>query len=282
MSELLHTLSLYLSYDFVRYALITGVLVALCASLLGVSLVLRRFAFMGDGLSHAAFGAMAVAAVIGLSDEMLLVLPVTILFAVLLLRKGERARVQGDAALAMLSAGAMAFGYLLLHLFSPSANIAGDVCSTLFGSTSILTLSARDVWISFIMSAAVVLVTLLFHHQIFALTFDETFARATGLPAGRYNLLLAIITAVTIVLTMRLVGALLTSALIVFPALSAMRLCRSFRGVLTASALLSILSALVGILLSMLAGTPTGATIVLTELFCFVICSLLHRLRRQA
>lgn len=270
MTDLLHMLGEYLKYPFVQYAFITGVLIALCSSVLGVTLVLKRYSFMGDGLSHVAFGAMAVAAVLSITDEMLIVLPVTVVTAVFLLKNGQSARMRGDAALAMVSVGAMALGYLLLNLFSPSSNVSGDVCSSLFGSTSILTLSGSDVAVCAAMSLLVLAVVVLFYHKIFAITFDETFARATGVNTGAYNLIIAVITAVIIVLAMNLVGALLTSALIIFPALSAMRVFRSFRGVMICSAAVSVCCAALGILISIAASTPVGATIVLVDLVCFL------------
>lgn len=270
MTDLLHMLGEYLKYPFVQYAFITGVLIALCSSVLGVTLVLKRYSFMGDGLSHVAFGAMAVAAVLSITDEMLIVLPVTVVTAVFLLKNGQNARMRGDAALAMVSVGAMALGYLLLNLFSPSSNVSGDVCSSLFGSTSILTLSASDVAVCAVMSLLVLAVVVLFYHKIFAITFDETFARATGVNTGAYNLIIAVVTAVIIVLAMNLVGALLTSALIIFPALSAMRVFRSFRSVMICSATVSVCCAALGILISIAASTPVGATIVLVDLVCFL------------
>lgn len=265
----------YLQYPFVRYALIVGVLIAFCASLLGVTLVLKRFSYIGDGLSHVAFGAMAIASVLNLTNEMLLVLPLTVLSAILLLRTGQNARIKGDAAIAMISVGALAFGYLLMNLFGASSNLAGDVCSTLFGSTSILTLTARDVWISAALSLVVIVLYVLFYHRIFAVTFDESFAKATGIRVERYNLLIASITAVIIVLAMKLVGSLLISALVIFPALSAMRLFRSFRAVTVCAAALSVGSALVGLVISILAGTPVGATIVAVDAAVFGLCWVL-------
>ena len=270
MTDLLHMLGEYLKYPFVQYAFITGVLIALCSSVLGVTLVLKRYSFMGDGLSHVAFGAMAVAAVLSVTDEMLIVLPVTVVTAVFLLKNGQNARMRGDAVLAMVSVGAMALGYLLLNLFSPSSNVSGDVCSSLFGSTSILTLSGSDVAVCAVMSLLVLAVVVLFYHKIFAITFDETFARATGVNTGAYNLIIAVVTAVIIVLAMNLVGALLTSALIIFPALSAMRVFRSFRSVMVCAATVSVCCAALGILISIAASTPVGATIVLVDLVCFL------------
>lgn len=270
----------YLSYSFVRYAFIAGVLTALCSSLLGVTLVLKRYSFIGDGLSHVAFGAMAIAAVLSVKTELIVVLPVTVLCAVLLLKTGANARIKGDAALAMLSVGSMACGYLLLNMFSASANVSGDVCSTLFGSTSILTLTQTDVWVCVIMSALVILTYVLFYNKIFAVTFDENFARATGVNAAAYNLLIAVITAVIIVLAMNLVGALLTSALMIFPALSAMRVFHTFRQVVLCSAVVAVISSAAGILISIVLSSPVGATIVVVDLLVFGGFSAAGRIMR--
>ena len=260
----------YFAYPFVRYAFIVGTLIALCSSLLGVTLVLKRFSFIGDGLSHVAFGGIALAAVLGISNEMLLVLPVTVIAAVLLLRTGQNTRIKGDAAIAMLSVGALAIGYLLMNLFSTSSNISGDVCSTLFGSTSILTLKPYEVWLCVALSIAVVVIFVLFYNKIFAVTFDENFAVATGINASRYNLMIAIVIAVIIVLAMNLVGSLLISALVIFPALSAMRVFKSFLSVTICSAVLSVCCALAGLLISIVAGTPVGSTIVAADIVAFL------------
>lgn len=272
MSELLDKLALYLQYPFVRYAIIVGVLIALCSSLLGVTLVLKRYSFIGDGLSHVAFGAMAIAAIAGLTNEMPLVLLITVISAVLLLRTGQNAKIKGDAAVAMVSVGALAIGYLLMNLFSKSGNLSGDVCSTLFGSTSILTLSKTEVWICCALSVVVVAIFLFFYHKIFSVTFDENFARATGTKAGLYNLLIAIVIAVIIVLAMNLVGSLLISALVIFPALAAMRLFRSFLSVTVFAAIFSVVCALLGLLTAVVAGTPVGSTIVAVDIVAFAAC----------
>ena len=269
---MLETLARYLEFPFVRYALIVGVLIALCSSLLGVTLVLKRFSFIGDGLSHVAFGAMAVASVLKITNHTVLILPVTIIAAVLLLRTGAHTKIKGDAAIAMISVGALAFGYLIMNRFSTSANISGDVCSTLFGSTSILTLSMRDVTLCAVLCAIVVILFVVFYHKIFAVTFDEDFASATGVNVRRYNLLIAVIIAVIIVVAMNLVGSLLISALVIFPALSAMRLFGNFRAVTICSAVLSVVCAFAGIIISILAGTPVGSTIVAVDVLVFVIC----------
>lgn len=276
-NDMPEALSFYLSYPFVRYALIVGTLIALCSSLLGVTLVLKRFSFIGDGLSHVAFGAMAVATVLHLTSSTLFVMPVTILAAVLLLQSGQNTKIRGDAAIAMLSVGALALGYLVLSLFSTSANISGDVCSTLFGSASILTLTSGEVWLCVILSVTVVVWFVLFYNRIFSVTFDENFARATGMKAGRYNLWIAVVTAVIIVLAMNLVGSLLISALVIFPALSAMRVIENFKGVVICSAVISVSCAILGMLLSILYSTPVGATIVTVNIAAFFLCCLLGK-----
>ena len=279
MTAILEKIAFYWPYPFVRYALIVGVLIALCSSLLGVTLVLKRFSFIGDGLSHVAFGAMAIAAVLGLTDDMPQTLGVTVVCAVLLLRTGQNTKIKGDAAIAMISVGALAIGYLLMNLFSTSSNLSGDVCSTLFGSTSILTLSKSEVWLCAGLSVVVVAAFLLYYNKIFAVTFDEDFAKAVGTKADLYNLLIAVIVAVVIVLAMNLVGSLLISALVIFPALSAMRLFQNFRSVTVCSAVLSVSCAALGILVSILAGTPVGSTIVAVDILAFLICSVLGRVR---
>ena len=265
-------LMLYLEYPFVRYALIVGVLIALCSSLLGVTLVLKRFSFIGDGLSHVAFGAMAISGILGVTNDTLVVLPITIVCAVLLLKTGQNTKIKGDAAIAMISVGALALGYLLMNIFSTSSNLSGDVCSTLFGSTSILTLKKEEVWLCAILSIVVVLFFILFYNKIFDVTFDENFARSAGTKVDLYNLIIAIIIAVIIVLAMNLVGSLLISALIIFPALSAMRLFNSFKRVTICSAVISVICAFSGIVISILAGTPVGSTIVAVDVVVFFIC----------
>ena len=279
--NIFETLSGYFQFPFVRYALIAGVLIALCSSLLGVTLVLKRFSFIGDGLSHVAFGAMSVATVFSMSNNMLIVMPVTILSAILLLRKNGTKNVRGDAALAMISVGALALGYLILNVFSKSANLSGDVCSTLFGSTSILTLKVSEVWLCVGMSALVLVIFTFFYNKIFAVTFDESFAAATGTPTGIYDMIIAVVTAVVIVLAMNLVGSLLTSALIVFPTLSAMRVFKSYKRVVVCSAALSVFCAVFGILFSILVSTPVGATIVATDILAFMIFSGIGTFRRK-
>ena len=268
---ILDKLVLYFEYPFVRYALAAGVLIALCSSLIGVTLVLKRFSFIGDGLSHVAFGALAVATIFDMSSSMPLVMCITVACAILLLRTGQNTKIKGDAAVAMLSVGSLAVGYMLMNIFSSSANISGDVCSTLFGSTSILTLSVGDVWLCAAMSMIVIVFFVLFYNKIFAVTFDETFARTAGTRAGMYNLLMAVIIAVIIVLAMNLVGSLLISALVIFPALSSMRIFRTFRSVIICSAALSVICSTAGILLAVLVGTPVGSTIVMVQIAVFIV-----------
>ena len=275
----LDTLAFYFAYPFVRYALIVGVLIALCYSLLGVTLVLKRFSFIGDGLSHVAFGAIAIAAVLNLSNQMILVFPITIVCAILLLRTGQNTKIKGDAAIAMISVGALAIGYLIMNLFSASSNVSGDVCSTLFGSTSILTLTQGEVWLCAILSLVVIAIFILFYNKIFAVTFDENFALSAGTNANAYNLLIAIVIAVIIVLAMNLVGSLLISALVIFPALSAMRVFQNFRAVTICSAVLSVICAFLGILVSILASTPVGSTIVAVNIVAFALFCAVGKLK---
>ena len=272
------TLGYYLQFDFVIYALIVGVLIALCASLLGVTLVLKRYSFIGDGLSHVAFGAMAIATVLKLTNVTIIVMPVTIVVAVFLLRSGSKSMLKGDAAIAMLSVTSLAFGYLIMNVFSSSANITGDVCSTLFGSTSILTLKQEDVWICTGISVFVIAVFLLFYHKIFSVTFDESFAKATGMKTGLYNLIVAVVIAMIIVLAMNLVGSLLISALVIFPALSSMRIFKSYFSVTVYAAALSVVCAFVGMIISILAGTPVGSTIVAVDIGAFIISTVIGKI----
>ena len=278
---MIDTLLFYLDFPFVRYAIIVGILISLCSSLLGVTLVLKRYSYIGDGLSHVAFGTLAIATVLKVTNNMFIILPVTIIVAVLLLCGGKDARIKGDAAIAMVSAGALAIGYLLMNIFSASGNVAGDVCTTLFGSMSILTLKPTDVYLCVALSIVVLVTFVLFYHKIFAITFDENFARATGVNVTLFNLLIAIIIAVIIVLAMNLVGALLVSALVVFPALSAMRVFKSFFSVTVAAAIISVCCSLIGILVAILAGTPVGSTIVAADIIAFLICYITSLIRNR-
>lgn len=265
----------YLQFDFVKYALIVGVLISLSCAILGVTLVLKRYAMIGDGLSHVAFGAMTIAMVLTIAD-MYLMLPITIVVAILLIRLTNKGKVKNDSAIAMLSVGALAFGYLIVNLFSTSSNISGDVCSTLFGATSILTLSPLDVWTCVILTIVVLFYFIFFHNKIFAMTFDEDFSKATGTKVAVYNNIMAVIVGVVIVLAMKLVGSLLISALIVFPALSAIRLFKSYKMVIIFASIISVIGGVLGILISMLWGTPVGATIVVLNIFIYFVCFLIE------
>ncbi|MBM7686988.1 metal ABC transporter permease [Defluviitalea raffinosedens] len=281
MSTIFDKLSLYMQYPFVRYAVIVGILIALCSSLFGVILVLKRFSFIGDGLSHVAFGAMAIATSLKVTNNMPLILTITVVCAILLLRTGQNTKIKGDATLAMFSVGALAIGYLLMNVFSTSTNLSGDVCTVLFGSTSILTLTKIEVWLSAVLSVFVVSIFILFYNKIFAVTFDESFAQATGTKAGIYNLLIAVIVAVIVVLAMNLVGSLLVSALVIFPPLSAMRIFKSFKSVTICSAIVSVFCALTGMLISILGGTPVGSTIVAVNIVAYVLASVIGNILRR-
>lgn len=276
---MLDTLIEYMSFPFVRYALIVGVLIALCSSLLGVTLVLKRYSFIGDGLSHVAFGALSIATILNFTNRMIIVLPITIVFAILLLRKGQNTKIKGDAAIAMLSVGALAFGYMMMNLFPSSSNVSGDVCTTLFGSMSILMLTKTDVWVCGILAIVVTILFIFLYNRIFAVTFDEDFANAVETKVNLYNLLIATVIAVIIVLAMNLVGSLLISALVIFPALSAMSILKNFKSVTIFSAVSSMICALIGIIISILAGTPVGSTIVAADVVLFGICYLIGRIR---
>lgn len=280
MAELFEKLSTYFQFSFVYYALITGVVIALCSSLLGVTLVLKRFSFIGDGLSHTAFGALALASVLKITTPTYFVLPVTILFAVLLLCGKQNSKIKGETSLALISTTALAFGYLLMNIFSPKSNLSGDVCTTLFGSTSILTLTKTDVILSVVLSGLVILLFIIFYNKIFAITFDEDFARASGTSVFMYNLIMAIFIAIIIVLAMNLVGSLLISALIIFPAVSAMSIFKNFKKVTIFSGVSSVICALIGIFISLLAGTPVGSTIVAVDFLLFVICYFIGMITR--
>lgn len=272
---MLQSLSLYLQYDFVRRALLVGVLIAVCAALLGNVLIHKRLSFLGDGLSHVAFGAFSMASVLPLTNKMPLILGITLAAAVFLLRTERRA--SGDALLSVLSVGILALGYLALNLFSPTRNLSVDVSAALFGAAGILTLTREEAALCVFLTALTIGGFGLFHNRIFALTFDKDFARAMGLRTARWRRLFALTAAMTVVLAMRLAGALLITALTVFPPVSAMRLCGSFRGVLLLSAILAAVSALLGILLAVMAGWPVGATVVIVNLMIFGFCSLMGR-----
>ena len=270
----------YLEYPFVRYAIAAAMLISLCSALVGVILVLKRYSYIGDGLSHVAFGAMSIALVLGMiQQKMYLVFPITTVAAILILKSGQNKRVQGDAIVGMVSTGALALGYLVMNLFPPTANISGDVCSTLFGSTSILTLSKAEVWLCVIASITVLIIFVMLYPKIFAVTFDENFSKATGLKADQINLILAVIIAVIVVLAMNLVGSLLISALVIFPALSVMQLFKSFKAVLIGAAILSEICTVTGMLVAILCSTPVGATIVTVDIIAFIICWLIRAMK---
>lgn len=264
-----------LSYPFLVRAFVVGVLVSLCAALLGTSLVLKRFSMIGDGLSHVGFGALAVASALGVAP-LAVAVPVVVAAAVLLLRVSQSGRVRGDAAVALISSGALAVGVLVISLTS---GVNTNVSNYMFGS--ILTISRSDAVLSVALCAAVLAVFTLFYPRIFAVTFDETFARATGTRAEGYNLLLAILTAVTVVLGMRMMGALLISSLMIFPALSAMRVFRSFRAVTVCSAVLAVCCFAAGMTASYALETPSGASVVAVNILAFGAFALAGRLLRR-
>lgn len=277
MSSTLGLIRMYLSHDFVVYALIVGVSIALCAAMVGVTLVLKRYSFIGDGLSHVAFGAMTIGTILHISSNLYITLPVTVLAAVILLRSNRNSKVMGDAKLAILSVVSLAFGYLLMNVFSASANVSGDVCTTLFGSTSILTLTSQDVVLCLTISVLVIIAFIFLYNRLFAVTFDEEYTKATGTKTDTYNLIIAIIIAVIIVLGMNLVGSLLISALIIFPALSAMCVFGSFKSVTICSVIISIVAALTGMFISILGGTPVGATIVTVDAAMYLVFIIISK-----
>ena len=278
MTSLFNDFMHYLEYPFVRYAIIVGILIALCSSLLGVTLVLKRFSYIGDGLSHVAFGAMAIAGVLKVTNQTLIILPITVISAILILRAGQNTKIKGDATIAMISVGSLAFGYLLLNIFSTSSNLSGDVSVTLFGSTSILTLKSSDVLLCVVLSIIVVAIFIFLYNKIFAVTFDENFAMSAGTNVKLYNFLIAVMIAVIIVLAMNLVGSLLISALVIFPALSSMRVYNSFKSVTICSAILSVVCAVLGMAISILGNTPVGSTIVAVDAFFFGVFTLIGRI----
>lgn len=254
-----------LSYPFMTRAFLVGSLVALCSALLGVSLVLKRYSMIGDGLSHVGFGAMAIAAAMNVAP-LTIAIPVVIVAAILLLRISGNAKIKGDAAIALISTTSLAVGVMVISL---TTGMNTDVYNYMFGS--ILAMSAEDVKLSLVLSVFVLILFIVFYHKIFAITFDETFARATGVKAGVYNTLIAVLTAVTIVLGMRMMGALLISSLIIFPALTSMRVCRTFKSVIINAAVISVVCLIAGVTLSYVAATPAGASVVLANLVMMVL-----------
>lgn len=263
------------SYPFMVRAFIVGALVALCSSLLGVSLVLKRYSMIGDGLSHVGFGALAVAAALN-AAPLAAAIPVVIVAAVLLLRIRGNSRIKGDAAIALISTSSLAVGVMVISM---TTGMNTDVYNYMFGS--ILAMSAGDVRLSVALAVVVLALYIFFYHKIFAITFDETFAQATGVKAGLYNTLIAVLTAVTIVLGMRMMGALLISSLIIFPALTSMRVCRTFRSVIISSAVVSVVCLIAGIMVSYLCSTPAGASVVMANIVALIIYSLIGVLRNR-
>ena len=275
MSSFFETIKLYFSFSFVQYAFIAGIMISASSALLGVVLVLKRFSYIGDGLSHTAFGAMAIASILKLTSSTAFVLPITVLCAIVILCAKENSKIKGDASVAMISVGALALGYFLMNVFSTSGNLSGDVCTTLFGSTLILTLTKIDMIISVVASAAVIVFFILFYNKIFAVTFDEDFSFASGTNTKLMNIVMAAVIATIIVLAMNLVGTLLISALIIFPAVSSMQIFKSFKHVTIFACLISVFCAIVGLIASILGGTPVGSTIVIIDIICFIISKII-------
>lgn len=264
-----------LSYPFLVNALIVGILVSLCASLLGVSLVLKRYSMIGDGLSHVGFAALAVAYAVN-AAPLTVSIPVCVIAAFLLLRMNENSKLKGDAATALLCSGALAVGVMTISL---TTGMNTDVCNYMFGS--ILAMSRSDVKISIILSIVVLVLYVIFYNKIFAVTFDETFAKATGTHSNFYNMIIALLTSVTVVLGMRMMGTLLISSLIIFPALTSMRVCKKFRSVIICSGVLSIVCFVAGIYFSYMHSTPTGASIVIADMILFCIFSVIEKIRER-
>ena len=264
-----------LSYPFMTRAFLVGSLVALCSALLGVSLVLKRYSMIGDGLSHVGFGAMAIAAAMN-AAPLTIAIPVVIVAAILLLRISGNAKIKGDAAIALISTTSLAVGVMVISL---TTGMNTDVYNYMFGS--ILAMSAEDVKLSLVLSVFVLILFIVFYHKIFAITFDETFARATGVKAGVYNTLIAVLTAVTIVLGMRMMGALLISSLIIFPAWTSMRVCRTFKSVIINAAVISVVCLIAGVTLSYVAATPAGASVVLANLVMMVLYTVVGAVKNH-
>lgn len=265
-------ISYFSTYPAIRFASLAILLVSVCAALLGVCLVLKRYSMIGDGLSHVSFGTTALATALGLMTPIYIAMPLTVIAAILMLINSSGAKAKGDTAIAMISTGCLAFGYLILNLFAPDAS--SDACATLFG-TGILAIGADDVILCLCLSSFLLVFFIVFYNKIFSITFDEDFASATGTRVKVYNLLIAAITGITVVIAMNMTGALLVSALITFPALSAMRLFKTFKSVVLCAAAISVICSIIGILTSIVAATPIGPTIVCALLAAFVICYLI-------
>lgn len=270
----------YTAYPTVRYATVSILLIALCAALLGVVLVLRRYSMIGDGLSHVSFGATAVATVLGLTTPLYVALPLTVAAAIFILKIRSSTRISGDAAVAMVSSGALVLGYLLLNLFADEHSASADACATLFG-TGILGINRSDVLICLVLSVAVLFVFIFFYNRLFSITFDEDFAAATGTKIGFYNTLIAAITGIAIVIAMNMLGALLVSALIIFPALSSMRVFKTFRSVTICAACISVSSALIGIIVSLLSSSAIGPTVVAVDVCIFLMFYIIGIIRNR-
>ncbi len=277
---MLEQLRYYFSFSFVWYALIVGICIALASSLMGVTLVLKKQSFIGDTLSHVAFVAMSVGMIANFSNNMTLVLPITIFTAILVLNAKDDAKIKGDSMLALISTSTLAFGYLIINRFSTSANVTGDVCATLFGSTSILTLKMTEVILSVVLSMVVVVIYVMFYNRIFAVTFDEPFLKASGMNTKKYNLLMSVLIASIITLGMKLVGSLLISALIIFPAITSMQLFTEFKKVVVSSALISVFCAAIGILGSIFWSTPVGCTIIGINVTVFIISLVMGQIKK--
>lgn len=269
----MNTITALFSYSFITRAVIVGIMVSLCSSVLGVSLVLKRYSMIGDGLSHVSFGALAVAAALNMAPLSVSV-PIVIVAAFILLRISGSSNINADAAIAIFSSAALAIGIIITSL---TTGINTDICNYMFGS--ILAMNRSDVYISVIMSAVILVLYLLFYNRIFAITFDESFSRATGVRVNIYNTALAVLTAVTVVLGMRIMGALLISSLIIFPSLSAMRLCRYFKGVIICSAVISIVCFFAGIVFSYILEIPVGASVVTVNLAVFILFSVIAKIK---
>lgn len=274
---MIDTLLFYLSYPFVKYALIVSVLIALCSSLLGITLVLRKFSFIGDSISHVAFTIMAIASILNLTNNMYITLPGTIICTILILNNKKGRVKKNDSTLALISVSSLALGYIVMNLFGGSSNVSADVCTTLFGSTSILTLSIDTVILCIVMSVIAIVTFMLLFNKIFAITFDENFARSSGVKVDVINLIFSIIIGTIIVLAMNLVGSLLITALIIFPAISSMKIFTNFKKVTICSAIISVICTVIGLCISILASTPVGSTIVVADLVCYLIFSIIGR-----
>lgn len=292
MSEFFETIQYYWSIDFIRTiiirAMIIGIPVALCASLLGVSLVLKRYSMIGDGLSHVGFGALSIAAALNLNTDggnysyksLLICLPIVIIAAFMLLRLTENSKIKGDAAIALVSTGAIAVGYIIYSLSGKGS--AADVCGSLFGRSSIISIDAAAVPFSIGLSVIVLTVYFVSYTKVFSITFDESFASATGVHVKSYNIIISLLTAITIVLGMQLVGAIMISGLIIFPTLTAMRLCKTFRSVVIVSGAVSVLCFVIGFFIATVYKLPTGPTVIAINLLLFIVFTIISFAKGKA